>query len=286
MKKAMIFFMGLCIILGSLAVYGQDNVTEVYVKEHIPSKKPVPYPYIREADVMWAKIIWRMIDLREKQNFPLYYPLQPIDTRMNLITLILSGIDNEGLMAYSPDDPLNEFKQPLTKEAIDFNMGAKTDTLKIADPTTGQITPKIVNYGRRTEDVKEVLLKEKWFFDKQHSTMQVRIIGICPIRFENRTDDQGNPTGDMKKIQCFWVYYPAARNIFANHEVYNRFNDAQHISFDDLFFQRRFNSFIYAESNVQNNRRIQEYSSGIETLYESERIKESIFNMEHDLWEY
>jgi gliding motility associated protien GldN len=286
MKKTLLFAIGLSIIFSSNKLLAQDNLTEVYVKEHIPNKKPVPYPYIREADVMWAKIIWRVIDLREKMNMPLYYPVKPIDNRWNLITLLLYGIDNEGLTAYSTDDPLNEFKNPLTKELVDVQMGAKTDTIKVPDPNTGAIETKIVKKDRQVEEVKQILIKEKWFFDKQHSTMQVRILGICPIRLSPREDQNGNPTEEIERKKTFWIYFPEARAIMANHEIYNRNNDAQHISFDDFFFQRRFASFIFAETNVYNNRPIQDYASGIETLYESDRIKESLFNMEHDLWEY
>jgi gliding motility associated protien GldN len=286
MKRAIIFILGLSMVVCNNGLRAQDNITEVYVKEHIPNKTPVPYPYIREADVMWAKIIWRVIDLREKINLPLYYPLAPIDKRMNLVSLLLYGIDNEGLTAYSPDDELNEFKVPLTKEDIDYNMGATTDTIKVTDPTTGQLMQKIIHNDRRVDQVKQILIKEKWFFDKQHSTMQVRILGICPIRMDRRLDENGNQTDEIKRIPTFWIYYPEARHVLANHEVYNRFNDAQHISFDDFFFQRRFNSYISKESNVYSNRAIASYASGIETLYESERIKESLFDMEHDLWEY
>ncbi len=227
-----------------------------------------------------------MIDLREKQNLPLYFPTKPIDNRINLITLVLYGIDNEGFTAYSKDDPFNEFKVPLTKEAVDAAMGAGSDTLKIPDATTGELTTKVVPKERQLDEVKQFMIKEKWFFDKQHSTMQVRIIGLCPIRYEYKPDQNGNPTDDLAKIQTFWIYYPELRKIMANHEIFNRFNDAQHISFDDFFFQRRFSSYIYKESNVYDNRIVSSYAPGIESLYESDRIKESLFTIEHDLWEY
>lgn len=286
MKKTLFFIVGLSFLFCGSNIKAQDNITEVYVKEHIPAKKPVPYPYIREADVMWAKVIWRVIDLREKQNFPLYYPTKPIDSRLNLITLILYGIDNEGLTAYSKDDPLNEFKVPLTKELIDQEMGVSKSTIKVADPNTGELRDTVIEKDRQIEEVKQIMIKEKWFFDRQHSTMQVRILGLCPIRLTYREDANGVATDEMVPKKTFWIYYPEARAIFANHEIYNRFSDAQHISFDDFFFQRRFSSFIYQESNLYNNRSIRDYASGIETLWESERIKESLFNIEHDLWEY
>jgi hypothetical protein len=50
--------------------------------------------------------------------------------------------------------------------------------------------------------------------------------------------------------------------------------------------QRRFSSIIVAESNVYDNRQVNQYKTGKEALIEAERIKEYIFNVEHDLWEY
>ncbi|HCU19984.1 MAG TPA: gliding motility protein GldN, partial [Bacteroidales bacterium] len=69
-------------------------------------------------------------------------------------------------------------------------------------------------------------------------------------------------------------------------EVFVTSNDAQRISFDDLFMQRRFGSVIIGESNVQNDRFISDYQTGKYTLFEAERIKNELFNFEHDLWEY
>jgi gliding motility associated protien GldN len=290
MKKTLLFaVLGLSLIFCNSKLQGQDNTKEreAYVREHIRSKLPVPYPYTREGDVLWSKFIWRIVDLREKMNFPLYFPTAAIGDRINLISLLLYGIDNEGLTAYNTDDLLNEFKVPMTKEEIDLSMGAKQDTQKIPDPSTGQIISKVIKKDRQKDEIKQIMIKEQWFFDKSYSTMQVRILGLCPIRLYYKEDPTtGLPTDALTKGQTFWIYYPEARKILVNHEIYNRNNESQRVSFDDFFFQRRFSSYIYRESNVYNNRAVSEYSPGVESLYESDRIKESLFTIEHDLWEY
>jgi gliding motility associated protien GldN len=286
MKKIVFLMMLLSIVATTNRLAAQDNLQEVYVREHIPHKKPVPYEYIREADVMWSKVIYRMIDLRQKQNMPLYYPTKPIGGRMNFIDLVLYGIDNEGVRAFSTDDPLNEFTAQMTIDQIDTKFGAGVDTTSTVDPTTGQIMKVAVQNERRGDQIKKLLVKEKWFFDKNHSVMKVRIVGISPIRVYNRLDDQGLPTEDVQQMQTFWVYFPEIRPILANHEVYNRFNDSQRISFDDFFMQRRFESNIFAVSNVYDNRWINSYTMGVDALLEADRLKDWLFNIEHDLWEY
>jgi len=286
MKRALGIIALMVFISGNVSTFCQDIKTEVYEKVNIPKKKPIPYPDVREADVMWAKIIWRMVDLREKQNLSLYYPLENIANRKSLVKCLFDGIKDEGLTAYNVDDDYNEFKNTISLDDISLNLGKEKKKTKVYNDSLGYEVEKVIETDIQLDQVKKILIKEKWFFDKQHSSMQIRIIGICPIRFYAKTDDAGNPTEDMVNKKTFWIYYPEARALLARHEIYNRFNDSQHISFDDFLMQRRFSSYIFQESNAYNNRPISSYMLGINSLYEAERIKQYLFEFEHDLWEY
>jgi len=254
---------------------------DIYDRIHIAEKKPIPYVPIREADVMWAKDIWRMIDLREKLNQMLYYPTKPISNRMNFFSLVMLGVREHNLHAFK-DDKYNLF----TTETM---IGEKEIVQALGADTLFPGTP-MEEVRLKTDQVKKLLVKEKWFFDKQHSTMQVRIVGIAPIKVYNKIliDPDGNVTvsPEVSMEILFWIYFPEYRELLARYETYNRFNDAQNISFDDLFMQRRFASYIYGESNVYENRFIVDYLTGDDILYEAEKIKQSIFEMEHDLWEW
>jgi hypothetical protein len=84
----------------------------------------------------------------------------------------------------------------------------------------------------------------------------------------------------------FWVKFDEVRDILAKNEAFVPNNDAQRISFDDLFMQRRFGGIIWGESNVFNDRTVNEYTVGKASLFEAERLKNELFTMEHDLWEY
>lgn len=287
MKRVVVLFIGLSLITVSFVkLTAQDIKTEVYVREHIPNKMPVPYAYVREADVMWAKDVYRIIDLKQKQNLALYYPTHPIGDRMSLVDLLLYGIDNEGIRAFSTDDPLNEFTIPMTRDQIDEVFEAGIDTIPTQDLNTGEIIETVVTQERKTDEVKQLMIKEKWFFDKNHSVMKVRIIGISPIRVYYQLDDQGLPTDVIFRRPTFWVYYPEVRPLLTNHEIFNQYNDAQRISFDDYLMQRRFSSFIIGVSNVYNNRKIITYALGMDALLEADKQKEWLFEVEHDLWEY
>lgn len=290
MKNIFVLLIGVVLSgMVSSSVMGQDMKKEVYDKVNIPFKKPIPYPDVREADVMWSKVVWRMVDLREKMNLPLVYPTKPIGERMSLISLLLYGIDNEGLQVYNPNSDY-EFKVAMTKADIDANLDAVEKTTQVVD-ANNNTRDTTYKQDRQIEQVKKLLIKEKWFFDKQHSTMQVRIVGLCPLRVfprvvQGQTNVEEGDEAEMVMKQVFWVYYPEARNLLSSHPVFTRFNDAMQISFDDLFMQRRFSGYIYKESNVYNDRRIEDYATGVEALLEADRIKQYLFEVEHDLWEY
>ncbi|MFA8435960.1 MAG: gliding motility protein GldN [Marinifilaceae bacterium] len=283
MKKALLLIIGLAMFCGfSQVSTAQTIATSVYEKNHIKNRKPIPFANIRESDIMWSKLVWRIIDLREKMNLPLYYPTQQQDDRYSMIDLLLYGIENEGLTAYDTND--DEFKMPMTMDQIRTKFDAEDDTIRQRNRLTGELEQKIIAGEMHSDEVKRYLVKEQWFFDKQTSTLQVRIIGLCPIR-EYVKEGESEMDGVQRK-QLFWVYFPEVRSLFASHEVFNPFNDAFRYSFDDLFMKRRFSSFITQVSNVFNNRQINDYTLGIQSMLEAERIKNDIQTFEHDLWEF
>ncbi|MCT4646880.1 MAG: gliding motility protein GldN [Carboxylicivirga sp.] len=283
--KRLFFILTVLIGLGNLnmtEVSAQEVNTELYTKDHVPNRKPIPYAHVREADVLWAKKIWRVIDLREKINLPMYYPTTQMDDRYSLIDLLMYGIQFEGLTAYSTKTE-DEFQVPLSLDQVMREMGAVSDTQQVRNAETGLYEDKVIEGEVRSTDIKQIMLKEIWFFDRKYSRMDVRIVGMCPIR-EYVSSENGE--GEVRVSQTFWIYFPEARGLLARHEVFNPRNDAQRRTFDDIFIKRYFGSYIYKEANIYNNRRIEDYTAGMEAMMESERIKQSIFEKEHDMWEF
>lgn len=248
----------------------------------ISQKRPMPLPTVREADVFWSKKIWRIVDLREKMNLTLYYPTVETDGRKNLINLLLEGIENGQITPYDArlDD---DFKVPMTFEQVQEAFGAEESTEETIDFDTGERKTVTIQGEIRPGEIKQYMIKEEWYFDKQTSSLNVRIIGICPIREFTREMDE---PGQVQRTKVFWVYYPEVRSLLATNKVLNPYNQAQAMSFDDLFIKRFFNSYVVKESNVFNNRDISAYLSGKDAMLESKRIENEIFNFEQDLWEY
>ncbi len=64
-------------------------------QEKLDDSKPLPYGYIDKRDIMWSKIVWEKIDLNQKINYPLLYPLDSNrlgQGRKSLFQVLIDGI--------------------------------------------------------------------------------------------------------------------------------------------------------------------------------------------------
>ena len=289
----------------SASLYSQANLLNSKTPDEIGKKtaaqlisdndKPLPYGYVHDRDVLMGKTIWEFIDLDEKINFPLYFP---VDTafvgkeRRSLFDVLVKNIKNGKITEVYGDDYFNT-KKTFKDMASSFTYVDTTDTGKdeinnyYDDYKSGAkvLDPQYIN--RRELDASYISgyrIKGFWYFDKRQGELKYRLLALCPVAPEAR--DAGNEKADV--IDLFWVYFPTVRDILHESKVFNDKNSAMPISFDHLLNSRRFNGEIYKEENVYGDREIKQYmkDNSQNQLLESERVKEKIRSFESDMWNY
>lgn len=245
-----------------------------YDRQLIIEREVLPYDHIREADVFWEKRVWRTLDFREKMNLPFTWPVNPFMDR--LYELVISG----EVMAFSPLYDDFKLENAFTVEEVQ-NKFNRIDTVYLYNEETYEEEAKIVKTEFNYQEVKKLKIKEDWVFDEETSQLVVRIIGIAPVK-ERIDPTSGESIGEEA---MFWIYYPELRKHLVRIEVFNTENSARYFTFDDIFENRFFSSYVIKEDNVY-DRFIESYTAGIDQVLESDRIKNEIFEFEHNLWEF
>lgn len=254
-------------------------------------KGPLDYGYINDKDVLWAKVVWEVIDLNERINQPYYNSTDGIAYRtLSLFDALKGGIEN-GEITEVYDDEYFQYK--ITKNEA-MNAMVRRDTLDWyyeqkdsgVDMNTVQ-DDGIDDFEVGSDKVKMVKVKGMWYIDKRMSEMRYRILGIAMMGPDAQSIGRGFEGAD-DYVDLFWVWYPDARKVLNKYTVYNPRNAASSITFDDMLNARRFNSIIYKSSDAMGDLSIKEYlpQDARAQLDESNRIKGNILERENDMWNY
>ena len=249
--------------------------------------KPLAYGYVHDRDILMGKTTWEIIDLSEKINFPLYFPIDTVNVgsdRRSLYEVLTKAMKNGRITEVYTDSYFN------TKKSLK-DIQASLTRIDTTDAGREQInagqkvsSEYILKSDLTAQDVTEYKIKGYWYFDKRQAELKYRLLGICPV-----TPDVYTMNNEEKDyIELFWIFFPAAREVLHEAKAFNYKNSAMPFSFDQILNSRRFNSVIYKEENMYGDRYIAEYmkDNAQNQLLESERVKEKIRNFEQDMWNY
>jgi gliding motility associated protien GldN len=276
--KKLIIFLSVILITDSR---GQSNILNANTPEEIGIQNFdqvqsnqdsfFEYDFIDDRDILWSRVVYEKIDLNERINFPLLYPVNDEtykNNRKSLWRVLKENIINKNInkLYFNRND---NFKDPMTYKDV-------MEVVSFSEKINGVITePEVLE----SIDISGYRIKGMWYFDKRHGEMRYRLLGIMPIS-KNIKDDNGKNNTDL-----FWIWYPSIREILHKELVFNDKNNANRISFDQLLSTRRFSSYIYKVDNLYGDRAIKEYKKpGLESIIESQRIKKEIRDFEQDMW--
>ena len=268
-------------VLFSVNAFSQANIlnastpSEIGIKnfdqKQSDSDSFLEFDYIDERDILWSKIVYEKIDLNEKLNFPLLFPVNDETyekNRKSLWRILKENIINKRITELYFDRNDN-FKDKMSYNDV-------MEVVSFTELINGVPTPP---EELKSIDITAYRIKGMWYFYKRQGEMKYRLLGLMPVG-KNLKDDDGKNNTDL-----FWIWYPSLRKILHQEMVFNEKNNANRISFDQLLISRRFSSYIYKEDNLYGDRPISSYKDkGLQSILESERIKKEILDFEQDMW--
>ena len=259
---------------------------------------PLSYGYVDERDVLKSVYVWEVIDLNDKVNQPFYYNNTNAFSRQNksLYTILLEGaLNGEFTEVYDDENFTTKLDADGIKRKLSYEVIAD-EALDIIE-SGRQLTPEEVIrytdvYETTNDKVRMIKMMGMWFIDKRDGQLKYRPLGIAAMGPDPTFTAQkarGLIMSDEEElVDLFWIFYPDAREVLANNEVYNRKNQSADLSFDDLLNARRFSSVIYKSSAGLGEGLIKDYvpRNAEEQIEESNRIKGQILAMENEMWIY
>lgn len=325
MMNVKIFLIAIFSLSFGLVAFAQSNLLNAKTPSQIGVKskaqlnsdndKPLSYGYVDDRDILMSRTTWEIIDLGEKINFPLYFPIEDTTSigpdRRSLYDVLVKGIKKGKITEVYTDSYFNikkSFKDiqsslihiSLSDEGRkDINRLGLNDKFEGFDPDSLSTddAERLVSFGvdkqyiikkeLTSQNVLQYKIKGVWYFDKRQGELKYRLLGICPVTPDvNAGTNIDDP--DATYVELFWVFFPNARETLYAAKAFNEKNSSMPISFDQILNARRFNSVIYKEENVYGDREIKDYlaNNALNQLLESDRIKDKIRSFEQDMWSY
>ncbi|MCW4469498.1 gliding motility protein GldN [Flavobacterium sp. MFBS3-15] len=290
----------------STAAFAQSNILNAKTPAEIGKKtaaqdsldndNPLPYGYVGDRDVLLARKVWERIDLDQRVNFPMYFPVEGNlgPDRKPLYDVLIEAI-RDGKITEVYDD--SYFTTKKTFKDIE----ASLSSIDTTDAGKEEMSTDMAAYRSGKKTISEQYITRTdlkayhvagyevvglWYFDKRQGELKYRMLGISPMLPDVFT--VGKPDVEPEYFANTWVYFPAARDVLHKAKAFNERNSAMPITFDHLLNSRRFSGVIYKEENVYGDRLVEDYQKDNSQmqLLEAERIKDKIRNFEQDMWNY
>ena len=278
------------ILLPTLSVCALAQSTgEFYPQRLTVRQEPMPYPFLRESDVVWSTMLWKTIDVNERFNQYFYFPIEnpdPSGKKSLAYTLWDAIVDN--IIPIYEDDALTI---PIDNRAF-VTRYTRPDTIQLEigyDDDDNELYQTVIR--PREFDGAEILqyaLREAWFIGKQDTRQDSRRLALAPLKQSYHKFANTEEEIYLGLLPIFWVpmQHPEVRRLLAQTIAYTDMNNlVGQPSWDWVFLNQRYEAYITKESNVH-ARTISQYLTGEDALLESERIEDRVFNLENDMWEY
>ena len=229
-----------------------------------------------DEDVVWRRDIYRELDLNEDANAPLYYPVEPLGSQVNLFTYIFKLMMQGRIKAYQYKWDGNESFN------ADDVVKPKTflDNYHIYYEKDAQGRTHLDNSDIPSKEVKSYYIKETTYYDQHTATFHTKVLALCPIM--TRDDDFGD---GGNKYPLFWVKYDDLAPFLSKQQIMtSNLNNAATMSIDDYFLRNQYKGKIYKTNNMLGKTLAQYCSSDSAMSKEQKKIEAELAAFEKNLW--
>lgn len=277
----------LCMALQGLA-QEKNSANDFYPQGLESQQRPMPYPFLRESDVVWSTTLWKTIELGEAFNQFFYFPIEKDDPtgKVSLAFVIWDALVAGELPIFEDD----ELKVPLDAELF-VRQYTKADTMTLEigyDEDDNELYQTYIRpHDFESYEVKRYALREVWFIGKQDTRQDSRRIALAPVKDITKSLSTGDEIY-MGRAAIFWIPMQnmAVRNVLArNSSYFDGNNEVGQPSWDYIFVNQLYSAYVTRESN-RFNRTVSQYLTGEDALREAEAIEERVFDIGSDMWEY
>ena len=283
MKKIILLLMLVGLVQGAFAQpearrQAQQKAQNKSNANNMTTRAQIMFPTAAsmDEDVVWRRDIYRELDLNEDANAPLYYPVEPLGSQVNLFTYIFKLMMQGRIKAYQYKLDGNECFN------ADDVVKPKTflDNYHIYYEKDAQGRTHLDNSDIPSKEVKSYYIKETTYYDQHTATFHTKVLALCPIM--TRDDDFGD---GGNKYPLFWVKYDDLAPFLSKQQIMtSNLNNAATMSIDDYFLRNQYKGKIYKTNNMLGKTLAQYCSSDSAMSKEQKKIEAELAAFEKNLW--
>ena len=306
-----------CLFLGIVTTQAQHQVTSFFdelgtariqTSEFSQAHDTIVMVDHRIDDIIWSRYVYRIIDMRYKQNYQLYFPTKSDDIDYRNLFKVITDAVVDGMPIYEknmetikPDfkqDPVSRTSIPMmfmvddplvdySDDPSHYDISSSDAMLVHYDSIADELSFHFYPFEKIVKNQIKYLTQEIVFFDKHTSRLHTKIMAIAPLQSDKiSTRDNSNIMQSLRESIMFWIPFDGLRPYLAMQYAIPNRNETKRVTFDEFFQKRLYTSYIVGEGNMY-NRWIPDYTGDEEKVrQEQERIATELLNFEQDLWEY
>lgn len=319
MKRTLLILALMCAALGVQAqhrinsFFNELGTVRIETQELDENADTIATIFHRTDDVVWSRVIYRIIDMRFKQNYQLYFPTNPDDPKYwSLFRLIMDAVVNGRTTLEGNQEYLRLFSanargiKPLFLDSTIIARNKDTQSAFAVRPQSeiidtddrdeylvtydDSINHKLdintYGYSNYVKNQIKYLTLEIVFFDKHTSRFYQKIMAIAPL--QSAMSSQRDPYENLTEQVRFWILFDDLRPFMARKYMIPLNNSSKRMTFDNFFAEHLYTSYIIGDDNMFDRMIVQGQKELTEDFVhrDQDRIFNELLNTELDLWEY